>query len=105
MDVFICSLAISCAILVLIYGWKILEWLWFGPRKLEQRLRQQGFHGNSYRVFYGDFKDMRMMSKEALSKPINFSHDIVHRVLPIIHFALNKYGILLNFYAISCFIF
>ncbi|KAH6833547.1 cytochrome P450 [Perilla frutescens var. hirtella] len=91
MDVFICSV-ILCAVLVSICGWKILNWLWFRPRMLEKSLRQQGFTGNSYRLFYGDLKDMRRKSKEALSKPINFSHDIVHRVIPSIHIALNNYG-------------
>jgi len=30
-------------ILVLTWAWKILNWLWFKPRRLEKLLREQGF--------------------------------------------------------------
>ncbi|XP_047942045.1 cytochrome P450 CYP72A219-like [Salvia hispanica] len=80
------------AIVIFIYVSKILNWVWFTPRSLEKRLRQQGFTGNSYRILFGDMKDMRQMTKEATSKPISFSHDFSNRIIPIFHFALNKYG-------------
>ncbi|KAL1560583.1 unspecific monooxygenase [Salvia divinorum] len=91
MDFFICLQTLS-AIVVFIYVSKILNWVWFRPRNLEKRLRQQGFTGNSYRILFGDMKDMRLMSKEATSKPISFSHDFSHRIIPIFHYALKKYG-------------
>lgn len=69
-----------------------MNWVWFRPRKLEKRLRKEGFSGNSYKIFFGDMKEMGAMIKEAKSKPINFSNDIVHRVLPIFHKSLKKYG-------------
>ncbi|KAG6416838.1 hypothetical protein SASPL_124279 [Salvia splendens] len=91
MDFFTCLQTLS-AIVLFIYVSKILNWVWFTPRNLEKRLRQQGFTGNSYRILFGDMKDMRRMTKEATSKPISFSHDFSHRIIPIFHFALNKYG-------------
>ncbi|KAK6157529.1 hypothetical protein DH2020_011777 [Rehmannia glutinosa] len=81
-----------CTVIVLIYGWKILNWVWFGPKKLEKSLRQHGFYGNPYRVFLGDFKEMAQMTKEALSKPINFSDDFVPRIMPFFHKIVSKYG-------------
>ncbi|KAI3457100.1 hypothetical protein Pfo_013763 [Paulownia fortunei] len=92
MEVLLCSVALSCAVVALVYAWKILNWVWFRPRNLEKCLRQQGFSGNSYKLFYGDFKEMRKMIKDAKSKPIKFSNDIVPRVLPFIHKAVKNYG-------------
>ncbi|KAK4487104.1 hypothetical protein RD792_006419 [Penstemon davidsonii] len=58
---------------------------------MEKILRRQGFNGNSYRLF-GDYKEIVAMDKEAQSKPINFSNDIVPRVMPFIKEYVYKYG-------------
>ncbi|PHT97624.1 Secologanin synthase [Capsicum chinense] len=80
-------------ILLLRWAWRILNWAWFKPKKLEKQLRQQGFNGNSYKLFYGDMKEMKKMSEEAISKPINFSHDLIlPRVNPFIHKSITNYG-------------
>ncbi|KAE8124613.1 hypothetical protein FH972_019480 [Carpinus fangiana] len=77
---------------ILTLGWRILNWVWLRPKYLERRLREQGFSGNSYRLFFGDMKDGSIMSKQAKSKPINFSDDISPRVVPIVHHTLKNYG-------------
>ncbi|XP_057792345.1 cytochrome P450 CYP72A219-like [Salvia miltiorrhiza] len=92
MDDFAFIFAISCAIIALIYACKFLNWIWIRPKKLEKFLRQQGFNGNSYKLFHGDSTEMKAATKEAMSKPINFSDDILPRVTPIYHKALHKYG-------------
>ncbi|PIN05964.1 Secologanin synthase [Handroanthus impetiginosus] len=92
MEALLCSVALSCAVIALVYAWKILNRVWFRPKNLEKCFRQQGFKGNSYRVLLGDLKEMRMMMKEANSRPINFSNDIVPRVLPFTHRTLKNYG-------------
>nr|AJD25170.1 cytochrome P450 CYP72A329 [Salvia miltiorrhiza] len=92
MDVFISTVEISCAAVALIYLWKLLNWVWFTPKKLEKILRQQGFNGNSYKLFYGDFKEIRSIAKEAVSKPMNFSNDIAPRAIPIYHQTCKRYG-------------
>ncbi|KAL3848714.1 hypothetical protein ACJIZ3_010596 [Penstemon smallii] len=71
---------------------KFLNWVWFKPKKMEKILRRQGFNGNSYRLFMGDYKEMVAMEKEAQSKPINFSNDIVPRVMPFIKESVTNYG-------------
>ncbi|XP_022848651.1 cytochrome P450 CYP72A219-like isoform X1 [Olea europaea var. sylvestris] len=86
------SVAVCCAVIFLIYAWKILNWVWFRPKKLERCLRQQGFNGNSYKLLFGDFKEMMMMANDAKSKPINFSNDIMPRVMPFIQKAVQNYG-------------
>ncbi|XP_022848536.1 cytochrome P450 CYP72A219-like isoform X1 [Olea europaea var. sylvestris] len=76
----------------LILGWRIANWLWFRPRKIEKYLRAQGFSGNPYRPIHGDSKEMAAMIKQANSKPINLSDDIIPRALPFHHHIINKYG-------------
>ncbi|CAB4277173.1 unnamed protein product [Prunus armeniaca] len=68
--------AILCVGLITL-GWKVVNWVWLKPKKLERYLRQQGLSGNSYRLLTGDLTDNSKMTKEALSKPMEFSHDIV----------------------------
>ncbi|KAK7816096.1 cytochrome p450 cyp72a219 [Quercus suber] len=71
----------------------ILNWVWLRPKYLERCLRKQGLVGNSYRLFFGDTKDSPMMIKQACSKPIELSDDIVPHVLPFKHHIVKHYGI------------
>jgi len=79
-------------ILVLIWAWKVLNWLWFKPKRLEKLLREQGFQGNPYKLLVGDSKELLKMRKEALSKPMNLSDDIVPRVSSDIHHSVKTHG-------------
>jgi len=79
-------------ILSLIWAWKILNWLWLKPNKLEKFLREQGLKGNSYRLLVGDIRDLLKMRKEATSKPMNLSDDIAPRVFSYFHHSVAKYG-------------
>ncbi|KAL2476477.1 Cytochrome [Abeliophyllum distichum] len=74
------------------WAWGIVNWVWFRPRKIEKCLRAQGFSGNPYRLIYGDSKEMATVTKQANSKPIKLSDDIVPRALPFHHHIINKYG-------------
>ncbi|XP_070038046.1 cytochrome P450 CYP72A219-like [Nicotiana tomentosiformis] len=88
------KIAVSSLLVIFIlrWAWKILNWVWFKPKELEKCLRQQGFKGNSYRFLFGDVNEMMKMGKEALSKPIDFSHDIWPRVMPFLHKTITTYG-------------
>ncbi|XP_045801116.1 cytochrome P450 72A68-like isoform X3 [Trifolium pratense] len=79
-------------ILVLTCAWRILNWVWLKPKKLEKLLREQGLKGNSYRLLVGDAKDLLKMRKEATSKPMSLSDDIVPRVFTYIQHSVAKYG-------------
>ena len=79
--------------LALVWGWKVLNWLWLRPKKLERLLREQGLQGTPYRLLVGDLKDIVKMQKEAKSKPMNISDDdLVPRVQPFFQQNVNKYG-------------
>jgi len=82
---------------ILTLGWRILNWLWVTPKYLERRLREQGLASNSYRLLSGDLKDSSLMSKQAISKPITFSDDILPRVVPFFHHTVKTYGTSTNF--------
>ncbi|XP_047177741.1 cytochrome P450 72A68-like [Vigna umbellata] len=80
-------------ILVLICAWRILNWLWFTPKRLERLLREQGVQGNPYTLFVGDTNEFVKMRTEAFSKPMNlFSHDIVPRVFSFFHHSIDTHG-------------
>lgn len=84
--------AISCGVVVLIFLWKLLNWAWFKPKKLEKYLREQGFSGNPYRCILGDLGEIGNMEKQSLSKPMNFSNDIVPRIMSFVHKITTNYG-------------
>ncbi|XP_004295683.1 PREDICTED: cytochrome P450 CYP72A219-like [Fragaria vesca subsp. vesca] len=90
------SVALSLVFVSIIvrWAWSLLDWVWFKPKKLERCLRQQGFQGNAYRLFYGDMKENAIMVKEAKSKPMNLStsHDISPRVIPLLDQTVKTYG-------------
>ncbi|KAM7497796.1 hypothetical protein LguiA_022210 [Lonicera macranthoides] len=92
MDLMYNSVAVICAVVVVLWGWKVLNWVWFRPKKLERFLRQQGLKGNSYKVLFGDLKKISSMIKEAKSKPINISSDIAPRVMPWIIDSIHNHG-------------
>ncbi|KAL0306765.1 UNVERIFIED_CONTAM: cytochrome [Sesamum radiatum] len=58
-------LAASFAFVVLIYAWRVVNWAYIRPKRLEKLLRKQGLRGNSFKVLYGDLKEMLEMMKEA----------------------------------------
>nr|XP_027127153.1 cytochrome P450 CYP72A219-like [Coffea arabica] len=84
----------SCLLLLVVVAvsWKALNWVWFRPKKLEKLLKEQGFRGNPYKLLHGDIKEMSTLHKEAQSKNLNLSDDIVPRVIPQYLGAVKKYG-------------
>ncbi|XP_020233603.1 cytochrome P450 72A68 [Cajanus cajan] len=84
--------SILILILILICTWRVLNWLWLKPKRIERLLREQGLHGNPYKLLVGDMKEFVKMRNEALSKPMNLSHDTVPRLFSYIQYSLNKHG-------------
>ncbi|XP_049374061.1 cytochrome P450 CYP72A219-like [Solanum verrucosum] len=81
-----------CVAFLLVYTWKVLNWAWFKPMKLEKYLRKSGLKGNQYKLLYGDLKEFTESVIEAKSKPINFSDDIAQRLIPFYLDSINKNG-------------
>ncbi|KAI3731746.1 hypothetical protein L1987_62935 [Smallanthus sonchifolius] len=86
-------IASSCGVaMVVVVAWTILKWVWVQPRRLERHLRLQGINGTSYKLLFGDTKEMRQMAKEANQNPIKIHDDIIPRVMPFVYQATKTYG-------------
>ncbi|XP_073153848.1 cytochrome P450 CYP72A219-like [Henckelia pumila] len=86
------SVSLWCAVVILFCIWRVVNWGWCRPKKLENFLRQQGLRGSSYRFICGDTKEISGVNEEARSMPINFDDDIKPRVMPFYYKTLKKYG-------------
>ncbi|KAJ8567966.1 hypothetical protein K7X08_020688 [Anisodus acutangulus] len=81
------------AITLIVYAWRLLDWAWFKPIKLEKCLRKQGLKGNTYKLIFGDLKELSKSIEDAKSKPLNVSDDdISPRILPYFVETIKKYG-------------
>ncbi|KAL8131899.1 hypothetical protein AgCh_007707 [Apium graveolens] len=81
-----------CVGVAVLIVWRILNWVWFEPKKLQKILRDQGFKGNSYRLLFGDIKQLAAAKKEAGSKPINLFDDFLPRAAPTVFTTINQHG-------------
>ncbi|KQK08828.1 cytochrome P450 72A15 [Brachypodium distachyon] len=85
-----------CGLLGFVFLWqtaRLLEQLWWQPRRLERALRAQGLHGTSYRFLTGDVNDFARLNREAWSKPMPLgSHDIGPRILPFLYKTVQEHG-------------
>ncbi|MFS7959626.1 putative secologanin synthase [Helianthus anomalus] len=94
--------AIAIVVVVMVsWGWKLLNWVWLKPKKLEKWLRDEGYKGNPYKLLMGDMIELATMVKEGKSKSIPVTHDITSYALPFDHHIISKYGILHFFLFIS----
>ncbi|KAF8024181.1 hypothetical protein BT93_F1389 [Corymbia citriodora subsp. variegata] len=93
MEVSIQSIALAMVLAVLTtWAWRVVNWVWLGPKRLERLLRQQGLSGKPYTFLFRDFKENSRLLTEALSKPISVSDDIKPRLLPFWHQSFQIYG-------------
>ncbi|KAK1410578.1 hypothetical protein QVD17_37115 [Tagetes erecta] len=94
MDAVSNTVAISCAIVVVLCAWKIVNMVWVRPKKLEKYLRNQGFNGNKYKLLFGDMKELSMMFKHSKSKHINIDDEdeVLPHVTAYNYHSLQKYG-------------
>ncbi|KAL3333094.1 hypothetical protein AABB24_033256 [Solanum stoloniferum] len=83
----------AIAITLLLCLWRVLNWIWFRPKKLEKLLKEQGVKGNSYSILYGDTKELSLRIKEVTSKCMSlYDDDIAQRSMPFFLDTIKKYG-------------
>ncbi|KAJ7961712.1 Cytochrome P450 [Quillaja saponaria] len=93
MEISLAKIAIFIVLITILrLGWIILNWVWIRPKRLEKCLREQGLQGNSYKLLFGDLKQILKMKDQARSKPINVAGDILPRVIPFHHQMVENYG-------------
>ncbi|KAL3535543.1 hypothetical protein ACH5RR_004004 [Cinchona calisaya] len=91
-DLTILSLKILSVLLLSYIFLRVFYSIWWKPKWLERRLKQQGIRGNPYKPLIGDMKDFVKQVTEAWSKPMSLSHQIAPRVDPFTHTTVEKYG-------------
>lgn len=85
-------IASFCVVVFVFIGWKTFNWVWLRPKKLEKILRKQGFNGNSYRLLYGDLKDLAAAKLKAKTSSIGLSDDFLYRAAPTVYTATHRHG-------------
>ncbi|KAK9092530.1 hypothetical protein Syun_027441 [Stephania yunnanensis] len=70
----------------------VLEWMWWKPMNVQRYLEKQGIKGHPYNLLYGNLKELIHVTKEALSKPIKVSDNILPRALPFDHQIAQQHG-------------
>ena len=86
-------LVAMCTALFGVVIWRVINWVWLRPKKLEKWLRQQGLKGKSYRLWFGDLKEISAMGNNTMSKPINFGDNVASHILPFLSQTIKDYGI------------
>ncbi|KAJ0489086.1 putative secologanin synthase [Helianthus annuus] len=79
-------------IMLVSYALRLLNLMWFKPKKMEKFLRDQGLDGRDYKFPFGDLKELMQSIVEAKTKPIDLTDDIVPRVLPFVHEIVATHG-------------
>ncbi|GMY29050.1 cytochrome P450 72A397-like [Fagus crenata] len=73
------TLVISSALIVLLYSViRAVYIIWWRPKSLEKYLRRQGIRGTSYKLLYGDMKEIKKSTMDAWSKPMSLSIRLHH---------------------------
>ncbi|KAI7746121.1 hypothetical protein M8C21_022934 [Ambrosia artemisiifolia] len=88
------TLAISCAIVVVLCAWRMVYILWVRPKKLEKFLKNQGLKGNAYRLWFGDMKELAMVSTQSKSTQINIDdgNGVLTHIAAFNLLSMQKYG-------------
>ncbi|KAK4598908.1 hypothetical protein RGQ29_016096 [Quercus rubra] len=84
-EILVISLTSSLCLYFLLTLIRGLHKLWWTPIHMKNQLSSRGIKGPSYRFFHGSTKEIINMKKEAMSRPMNLSHDIFSTILPHVH--------------------
>ena len=84
---------------------RLMEALWWRPRRLERHFARHGVRGPGYRFFFGSSIELIRLMLDASSRPAppEAPHDVLPRVLAFYHHWRKLYGtviILLPFFSV-----
>ncbi|KAK9092525.1 hypothetical protein Syun_027436 [Stephania yunnanensis] len=81
------------SLIAVVCAWKVFDWLWWKPKRLERYFREQGIKGPSFKLIHGNLRENSVATEETRAKPMKgLSHAIVPRVFPFLHQTVQKYG-------------
>ncbi|KAI3891223.1 hypothetical protein MKW98_007528 [Papaver atlanticum] len=78
--------------LVLLVVLKVMGFLWWRPKRIEEHFSKQGIKGPPYRFFIGNVKELVSLMLKASSTPMPLSHNILPRVFSFYHHWKKIYG-------------
>lgn len=84
--------AASAAVFAVVIVMRIISFVWLKPRKIEMHFESQGIRGPPYKLLMGNAKDMMKMMQQASYTTMEFSNDILPRVLSFYHEWTKTYG-------------
>ena len=87
--------ALAAAAAVVYVAVKLMEVLWWRPRRVERHFARQGIRGPRYRFFVGCVREMVALMVAASAKPMPRpyrSHNVLPRVLAFYHHWKKIYG-------------
>ncbi|OVA00502.1 Cytochrome P450 [Macleaya cordata] len=77
---------------VLLVVLKVVGYLWWRPKRIEEHFSKQGIKGPPYRFFLGNVKELVSLMLKASSQPMPLSHNILPRVFSFYHHWKKIYG-------------
>ena len=83
--------------LVVLCLWKLLNWVWLRPKKLERALRAQGLQGNPYRLLVGDNREkfrilMNASKSQQSTSSLSDDKNVAPHIVTFNHHIVNKFG-------------
>eukprot|EP01018_Ginkgo_biloba_P022417 Gb_25247 [translate_table: standard] len=84
--------AFGCCGLLILLLVKVGRGLWWKPLQMKKHFEFQGIRGPPYKFVYGNMFDMLQMKEQAMSRPMELSHDIIPRALPFYDQWTKRYG-------------
>ncbi|KAG6497304.1 hypothetical protein ZIOFF_045203 [Zingiber officinale] len=79
----------------MVMAFRVLDYLWWRPKRVERYFAKQGIRGPPYRFFFGCVKEMVGLMLEAASKPMVMpqnQHNVLPRVLAFYSHWKKRYG-------------
>lgn len=84
--------AASATVFAVVIVIRVIRFIWWKPRKIEMHFESQGIRGPPYKLLMGNAKEMMKLMQQASYTTMDFSHDIVPRVLSFYHEWTKTYG-------------
>lgn len=79
--------------MALVFVLKVVDYLWWRPKRIEKHFSKQGIRGPPYQFFIGNIKEIVGLTLKTSSQPMPLSdHNILPRVLSFYHHWKKIYG-------------
>ncbi|KAK8571698.1 hypothetical protein V6N12_027773 [Hibiscus sabdariffa] len=85
------AILVPCSLFLVALIKFMYDYLW-RPLRIQHMLNSQGIKGPPYKFIHGNNKQVIQMRREALSKPMGLTHDLLPFVQPHVYSWFNKYG-------------